>query len=140
MRSHALGEHRGRVRGSFGGSRGGCFVSPRVFRSRGNPCGVALAAMPKLVEACSRVFAGFFCARGLLWPPVTACVLPPESFAAPPLFLGTADHTKAVGVGAERRRTPGTVRRPAVVSRVVPASAATHPERAPRRTSRIAGG
>ena len=52
----------------------------------------------------------------------------------------TQANTKAVGVGAERRRTPGTVRRPAVVSRVVPASAATHPERAPRRTSRIAGG
>ena len=29
MRSHALGEHRGRVRDSFGGCRTGCFVSPR---------------------------------------------------------------------------------------------------------------
>ena len=50
MRSHALGEHRGRVRGSFGGSRGGCFVSPRVFRSRGNPCGVALKPLERFVS------------------------------------------------------------------------------------------
>ena len=38
--SYALDEHCGWVRGSFGGSRSGCFVSPRVFSSRGNPCGV----------------------------------------------------------------------------------------------------
>ena len=45
-----------------------------------SPCGVAWAAMPEPVGACSRVFTGFFCAPVLLWHPVFACVLPPESY------------------------------------------------------------
>ncbi len=50
-----------------------------------SPCGVAWAAMPEPVGACSRVLTGFFCAPILLWPPVTACVLPP---ALPPESFG----------------------------------------------------
>ena len=54
--SYALDEHCGWVRGSFGGSRSGCFVSPRVFSSRGNPCGVALKPLERFVS-------GAFCVR-----------------------------------------------------------------------------
>ena len=50
--------------------------------------------------------------------------------APPPLFLRTADNTKAQGVAAVRRQKPVAARRPAVVSRAVPAAAAKHPVRA----------
>ena len=55
----------------------------------------------------------------------------------PPLFLRTADNTKAQVVVAVRRQNPVAVRRPAVVSRVEPAAAAIHPARARCSTTRV---
>ena len=52
-------------------------LSPVYIGGSSSPCGVAWAAMPEPVGACSRVFTGFFCAPVLLWHPVFACVLPP---------------------------------------------------------------
>ena len=54
-----------------------------------------------------------------------------RSLASPPATLldGTAGHTKAQVVEAVRRRTPVTVRRPAVASGEEPAAAAIHPVR-----------